>query len=190
MYTLILPRSRANYIRLNNLSISDKEKQLFWNLKFHVGLSTIFSQIILTLNCYSAMVSSWLHLTSHQSPFQENLHTPNARWGRDPGIICPYAKTQDCSIFSTPTKMKYHSLVGTTFWQKPHHVGTSSSIWWTGFRYVSFLVQARLSEVKKRPWQCNNLTLELFGWKLSIKRHETLSSKKVVFLYLKIYLFI
>ena len=36
----------------------DKEKQLFWNLKFHADLSTIFSQLTLTLNCYSAMVSS------------------------------------------------------------------------------------------------------------------------------------
>ena len=37
---------------------SDKEKQLFWNLKFHAILSAIFSQLILTLNCDSAMVSS------------------------------------------------------------------------------------------------------------------------------------
>ena len=29
--------------------------------------------------------------------------------------------------------------------------------------------------------------LELVGWRLSIKRHETLSSKKIVFLYLKTY---
>ena len=35
-----------------------KKKQLFWNLKFHAVLSTIFSQLTLTLNCYSAMVSS------------------------------------------------------------------------------------------------------------------------------------
>ena len=38
---------------------SDEEKQLFWNLKFHAVLSTIFSQLTLALNCYSAMVSSW-----------------------------------------------------------------------------------------------------------------------------------
>ena len=37
---------------------SDKEKQLFWNLKFHAVLETIFSQLTLTSNCYSAMVSS------------------------------------------------------------------------------------------------------------------------------------
>ena len=49
------------------------------------------------------------------------------------------------------------------------------------------------SEIKWRKedtMHCNNLTLELVGWRLSIKRHQTLSSKKVVFLYLKIYLFI
>ena len=37
---------------------SDKEKQLFWTLKFHGILSTIFSQVTLTLNYYSAVVSS------------------------------------------------------------------------------------------------------------------------------------
>ena len=41
------------YIYINRFS--DKEKQLPWNLKFNVVLSTIFSQ---TLSCYSAMVSS------------------------------------------------------------------------------------------------------------------------------------
>ena len=37
---------------------SNKEKQLFWNLNFHAVLSTIFSRLTRTLNCYSAMVSS------------------------------------------------------------------------------------------------------------------------------------
>ena len=27
-----------------------------------------------------------------------------------PGISSPYAKTQDCSLFSTPTLMRYYSL--------------------------------------------------------------------------------
>ena len=36
---------------------SDKEKR-FWNLKFRAVLPTIFSQLTLTLNCSSAMVSS------------------------------------------------------------------------------------------------------------------------------------
>ena len=53
-----------------------------------------------------------------------------------------------------------------------------------------FLVQVRLSDVKKTPQHCNSLTLELVGWRLSIKQHKTLSSKKVVFLYLKTYLLI
>ena len=38
--------------------------QLFWNLKFHAVLLTVFSQLTLTLNCYSAMESSWRHLIS------------------------------------------------------------------------------------------------------------------------------
>ena len=43
---------------------SDKEKQFFWNLKFHAVLLTIFSELTLTLNCYCAMVSSWHHVIS------------------------------------------------------------------------------------------------------------------------------
>ena len=37
---------------------SGKEKQHFWNLKFHAVLSTILRQLTLMSNCYSAMVSS------------------------------------------------------------------------------------------------------------------------------------
>ena len=90
---------------------SDKEKHLFWNLKFHAVLSTIFSQLTLNvklLQCYRIFLRS-LSITctkvkntpqpcddpTHQRPFQETLHTPSARWGRDPGITSPYAKTQD-----------------------------------------------------------------------------------------------
>ena len=54
-------------------------------------------------------------------------------------------------------------------------------------RYVSILVQVRLSGFKKIPQHCDNLTLELVGRRLSIKRHETFSSKKIIFLYLKTY---
>ena len=43
---------------------SDKEKQLFWDLKFYAVLSTIFSQLTLLLNCYSAMVYFWRHVIS------------------------------------------------------------------------------------------------------------------------------
>ena len=83
------------YVCINRFS--DKEKQLFWNLKFHTVLSTIFSQLTLTLNCYCAMVSYWRHLISllpkwktHPSPVMtqhirecsRNLYTPSARLGR------------------------------------------------------------------------------------------------------------
>ena len=68
----------------------EKEKQLFWNL------STIFSQLILTLNYYSAMIFSWCHLTSfapwgkltppfddstHQGPFTQNLQQTKHQMG-------------------------------------------------------------------------------------------------------------
>ena len=33
--------------------------------------------------------------TAHQTPFQETLHTPCARWSRDPEITSPHAKIQD-----------------------------------------------------------------------------------------------
>ena len=55
-------------------SFSDKEKQLFWNLKFRAVLSIIFSQLNLALNCYRAMVSSWRHVIS---PVPESKTYPN-----------------------------------------------------------------------------------------------------------------
>ena len=72
------------------------------------------------MNCYSAqcygIFLTSLNLTctkvkntpqpwvdsAHQRTLQETLHTPIGIWGKDPGITSPYAKTQDCSIFSTP----------------------------------------------------------------------------------------
>ena len=72
---------------------SGKEKQLFWNLKFHAALSTIFSQLTLMLNCYSAIVSSWRHLISlipewktHPNPVmtqhirERSRNPPNPKW--------------------------------------------------------------------------------------------------------------
>ena len=50
------------------------------------------------------------------------------------------------------------------------------------------LVQVRLSDVKKIPYHSNNLTLELASWRFSIKRRESLSSKKYIYIY--IYIFI
>ena len=71
---------------------SDKEKQLFWNLKFHAVLSTIFSQLTLTLNCYSAMVSSWHHVIS---PVPEWKTHPNLAMIQDIwecSSNCPHPK--------------------------------------------------------------------------------------------------
>ena len=72
---------------------SDKEKQLFWNLKFHAVLSTIFSQLTLTLNRYSAMVSSWHHVISpapewktHPNPAMTQHIRERSRNSPDPKV--------------------------------------------------------------------------------------------------------
>ena len=101
------------------------------------------------------MASFWLPLTSlvpkwknqscddpvYQRPFKETLHTPRARWSRDPSITSTYAKTQDCNIFSTPTQIKYHSLFGTTFRLKPDHEVTSPSIYFINQFTGSYMTQ-------------------------------------------------
>ena len=48
------------------------------------------------------------------------------------------------------------------------------------------LVQVRLSDVKRIPYHSNNLTLELASWRFSIKRRESLSSKKYIYIYIYI----
>ena len=53
----------------------------------------------------------------------------------------------------------------------------SSQGWFVVFTFE----QVRLSDVNKIPSHCNNLALELVGWRLSIKQHETLISKKSCF---------
>ena len=59
---------------------------------------------------------------AHQRLFQQTILTPSARWGRDPCTTYPYAKTEDCSIFSTPTELKYYSLFGKNrITQEPVH---------------------------------------------------------------------
>ena len=119
-YIFYLPPVQSEYIYIYINRFSDKEKQLFWNLKFHAVLLAIFSQLTPTLNCYSAMVYSSRHIISlvpewktHPNPVMtstsenapETLHTPSVKWGRDPGITPTYAKTQDCSILSIPAPM-------------------------------------------------------------------------------------
>ena len=37
----------------------------------------------------------------------------------------------------------------------------------TGWECVFTMVQMRLKDIKKKPYHCNNLTLELVGWRLS-----------------------
>ena len=85
--------------------------------RFIDNLQPTYSNVKL-LQCYDIFLTS-LNLTctkvknstqpcddpAHQRTLQETPHTPSARWGRDPGINSPYAKTQECSIFSTPTQI-------------------------------------------------------------------------------------
>ena len=117
-------------------------------------LSTIFNSNVELLQCYGIFLTS-LKITfnkvkntrqpcdtqQHHRTLQETLHSPSARWGRDSGITSPYAEIQDCSMFSTPTQMKYHSLFGTTFHWKSHHVGTSPSICFTNQFTGSYMTQ-------------------------------------------------
>ena len=60
----------------------------------------------------------WWPNTSENAPGNPPHPSPSARWGRDPGITSLYAKTQDCSIFPTPTLMKYHSLLFVALWHR------------------------------------------------------------------------
>ena len=61
-YIFYLPPVQSEYIYIYINRFSDKEKQLFWNLKFHAVLSTIFRQLTRTLKYCSAMVHSWRHV--------------------------------------------------------------------------------------------------------------------------------
>ena len=95
---------------------SDKEKQLFWNLKFHAVLSFIDNlqpnnSNVKLLQCYDISLTS-LNLTctkgktnlnsvmiKHIRDHSRHPSTLQVRnWRRDPGITSPYAKTQDCRI--------------------------------------------------------------------------------------------
>ena len=92
-----------NYRVINRLS--DKDKELLWNLKFYAVLLTIFSQLTLALNfqCYSIFSTS-PNVTStevknipqlcddsaYQKTLLKTLHTLSARWGKDPGITSAY----------------------------------------------------------------------------------------------------
>ena len=68
--------------------------------------------------------------SAHQRTLQKPSTPQSVKWGRGPGITSTYAKTQDCSILSIPAPMMQHSL-RTTFQQKLHHAGISSSICFT-----------------------------------------------------------
>ena len=75
---------------------------------------------------------------AHQRTLQETLHISSARWGRDPGITSPYAKTQDiyiyiyictyiyiyniCNIYIKLIKLTYIEYVNWIYIQKMYNV--------------------------------------------------------------------
>ena len=85
------------YVCINRFS--GKEKQIFWNLKFNAVLSTIFSQLTLTLNCYGILLTS-LNLTCTKvkntlqscddSAYQRMLQKPSTPQVRNWAGTCLY----------------------------------------------------------------------------------------------------
>ena len=68
-------------------------------------------------------------MTQHiRDRLHKTFNKLSTRWGSDPSLTSPYAKKQDWSIFSIPTKINYQSLFWTKFWLKLHRTGTSPTI--------------------------------------------------------------
>ena len=76
------------------IRLSGKEKQPFWNLKLHVVLSTIFSQLTLTLNCYSSMVSSWRHVISPTPEWKTHPNPTMSQHMRERSRNPPHSKCE------------------------------------------------------------------------------------------------
>ena len=94
------------------IRFSDKEKQLYWNLKFHAVLSTIFSQLILTSNCYSAMVSSWSHVISPVPEWKTHPNPAMAQLIRERSRNPPHAKMWNgARTLASPPPMPKHKTV-------------------------------------------------------------------------------
>ena len=105
---------------------SDKEKQLFFfKLKFHFVLLIIFSQITVTLNCYSVMVSSWCHLTSLVPKWK---HTPSLWWPSTWEIVTGFSPHSKCEM-------------GQKSW---HHLALiCEANWRSGSCLMQFLLEGR-----------------------------------------------
>ena len=92
---------------------SDKEKQLFWNLKFHAVLSTIVSQLALTLNWYNAMVSSWRHVISSVPEWKTHPNPAMTQHIRERSRNPPHPKVWNVagSVASHPPMPKRKTVV-------------------------------------------------------------------------------
>ena len=92
---------------------SDKEKQLFWNLKFHAVLSTIFSQLTLTLNYYNAIVSSWRNVISPVPESKTHPYPAMTQHIRERSRNSPHPKVSNGggALASPPPMLKYKTVV-------------------------------------------------------------------------------
>ena len=98
---------------------SDKEKQLFWNLKFHTALSTIFSQLILTFICYSAMVSSWRHVILPVPEWKTHHNPAMTQHIRERSRNTPHHKVwNEAGTLASPPPMPKHKTV--VYFPFPH----------------------------------------------------------------------
>ena len=98
---------------------SGKEKQLFWNLKFHAVLSTIFSQLNLTLNCYSAMVSSWRHVISPVTEWKTQSNPAMTQHIRERSRNPPHPNAWNgAGTLASPPPMPKHKTV--VYFPFPH----------------------------------------------------------------------
>ena len=98
---------------------SDKTKQFFWNLKFHVILSTFFSQLTLTLNCYIALVSSWRPLISFVPKWKSYPKHAMTQYIRDRSRKPSTIQVRDeAGTLASPTLTLKHKAVA--YFKLPH----------------------------------------------------------------------
>ena len=89
--------------------------------KFHAVLSTIFSHLTLTLNCYNAMVSSWRHLISLVTKWKTNSSSVMAQHIRERSRKPSILEVEDgAETLESPLLMLKHTTV--VYFQLPQ--------WW------------------------------------------------------------
>ena len=122
-----------------------KEKRGTW--KLHAVLLTIFRKLILTLNCYSVMVSSWRHLTVIVPTWKYTLtlwwpSTSKTVPGNPPqvrdGVVTlasPSLMLKHRTVVYFPVPCKWNIIV----FRKPRRTGTSPLICFTN-QFTDFYI--------------------------------------------------